>query len=48
VSRAATGAGSGAILLWAFLALLSRAAAELPPLQLTAMAFAVRQWIGLD
>jgi hypothetical protein len=47
VSRAATGAGSGAILLWAFLALLSRAAAELPPLQLTAMAFAVSGGSGL-
>ena len=47
MSRAATFAGSGAILLWAFLALLSRAAAELPPLQLTAMAFVVSGGGGL-
>ena len=46
-SPGATWAGSGAILLWAFLALLSRAAAELPPLQLTAMAFAVSGAAGL-
>jgi drug/metabolite transporter (DMT)-like permease len=44
---AATLAGSGAILLWAFLALLSRAAAHVPPLQLTAMAFAVSGTFGL-
>ncbi|MBY0336189.1 MAG: DMT family transporter [Acetobacteraceae bacterium] len=37
----ATAAGIGALALWAFLALLSRLAAGLPPLQLTAMAFAV-------
>lgn len=37
----ATSAGVGALALWAFLALLSRLAAGLPPLQLTAMAFAV-------
>ncbi len=40
-------AGCGAIGLWAFLALLSRAAAGLPPLQLTAMAFAVSAALGL-
>ncbi|GAC1347081.1 MAG: EamA family transporter [Acetobacteraceae bacterium] len=45
--RAATLAGSGAIGLWAFLALLSRAAASVPPLQLTAMAFAVSGGLGL-
>ena len=39
--------GSGAIALWALLALLSRAAASLPPLQLTAMAFAVSGLAGL-
>jgi drug/metabolite transporter (DMT)-like permease len=37
----ATLAGIGALVLWAFLALLSRLAAGVPPLQLTAMAFAV-------
>ncbi len=37
----ATAAGIGALALWAFLALLSRLAAGLPPLQLTAMAFGV-------
>ena len=40
-------AGCGAIGLWAFLALLSRAASGLPPLQLTAMAFAVSGALGL-
>jgi drug/metabolite transporter (DMT)-like permease len=43
----ATLAGCGAIALWAFLALLSRAAAAIPPLQLTAMAFAVSGALGL-
>lgn len=37
----ATIAGSGALLLWAFLALLARIAAGVPPLQLTALGFAV-------
>jgi drug/metabolite transporter (DMT)-like permease len=37
----ATLAGSLALLLWAFLALLARMASGLPPLQLTALAFAV-------
>ena len=37
----ATIAGSGALLLWAFLALLARVAAGVPPLQLTALGFAV-------
>lgn len=36
----ATLAGCGALLLWAFLALLARLAAGVPPLQLTALAFA--------
>jgi drug/metabolite transporter (DMT)-like permease len=40
VSRA-TLAGCGALALWAFLALLARLAAGVPPLQLTALAFAV-------
>ena len=45
--RAATVAGCGAIGLWAFLALLSRAASALPALQLTAMSFAVSGGLGL-
>lgn len=45
--RAATFAGCGAIALWATLGLLSRAAASLPPLQLTAMAFCVSAVLGL-
>ncbi len=40
-------AGCGAILLWSFLALLSRAAADIPPLQVTSMAFAVSALFGL-
>ncbi len=44
---AATLAGCGAIALWAVLALLSRLAADIPPLQLTAMAFAVSAALGL-
>ncbi|UPY39427.1 DMT family transporter [Sediminicoccus sp. KRV36] len=40
-------AGLGALLLWAFLALLSTLAQGLPPLQLTAMSFAVAAAIGL-
>jgi drug/metabolite transporter (DMT)-like permease len=43
----ATIAGCGALALWAFLALLSRLAAGLPPLQLTAMGFAVGGLVGL-
>lgn len=43
----ATLAGVGAIGLWSVLALLSRAAADLPPLQLTAMSFAVSAAAGL-
>lgn len=42
----ATLAGCGAIGLWAFLALLSRAAAGVPPLQLTATSFAVSTVLG--
>ena len=45
--RGATLAGSGAIGLWAVLALLSRAASGVPPLQLTAMSFAVSGGLGL-
>ena len=40
-------AGAGAIGLWAFLALLSRAAASIPPLQLVAMSFGVSAVLGL-
>ena len=40
-------AGGGAIALWATLALLARAASKIPPLQLTAMAFAVSALLGL-
>ncbi len=43
----ATLAGIGAIALWAFLALLSRGASGIPPLQLTAMAFTVSAALGL-
>jgi drug/metabolite transporter (DMT)-like permease len=43
----ATLAGCGALLLWAFLALLSQIAAGIPPLQLTAMGFAVGGTVGL-
>ena len=43
----ATLAGCGAIALWSTLGLLSRAAAAIPPLQLTAMAFAVSAALGL-
>ena len=45
--RPATLAGGGAIVLWAFLGLLSRAAAAIPPLQLTAMSFCVAAVLGL-
>ena len=45
--RPATLAGAGAIVLWAFLGLLSRAAAAIPPLQLTAMSFGVAAVLGL-
>lgn len=44
--RPATLAGCGAIALWAFLGLLSRAAAAIPPLQLTAMSFGVAAVLG--
>jgi len=43
----ATLLGVGALLLWAFLALLSKLAAGLPPLQLTAMSFAVAALVGM-
>ncbi len=45
--NAATLAGAGAIALWAFLGLLARAAGALPPLQLTAMSFAVAAVFGI-
>ncbi|MBC7433642.1 MAG: DMT family transporter [Rubritepida sp.] len=44
---AGTLAGCGALVLWAFLAVLARGAAGLPPLQLTAMAFVVAGVGGL-
>jgi drug/metabolite transporter (DMT)-like permease len=43
----ATLAGIGALALWAFLAPLSRLAAGVPPLQVTAMAFAVAALVSL-
>ncbi|WP_347265499.1 aromatic amino acid exporter YddG [Roseococcus pinisoli] len=43
----ATLAGVGALVLWAFLALFSRLAAGIPPLQLTAMSFCVAGVLGL-
>ncbi len=44
---AATLYGCGALALWAFLAVLARGAAGLPPLQLTAMGFAVAGVLGV-
>jgi len=44
--RAATLAGCGAIGLWSFLALLSRTAAGVPPLQVTAISFAISAALG--
>lgn len=43
----ATLAGGGAVLLWAFLALLSRAASGIPPFQLVATTFAISAIAGL-
>ena len=43
----ATLAGVGALALWAFLGVLTRLAAGLPPLQLTAMGFAVAAALSL-
>lgn len=43
----ALSAGIGALVLWAFLALIATRAAGLPPLQLTAMSFAVAAALGL-
>jgi drug/metabolite transporter (DMT)-like permease len=43
----ATLAGCGALLLWAFLALLARLAAGLPPLQITALGFAAGGLLAL-
>jgi drug/metabolite transporter (DMT)-like permease len=45
--RSATLAGCGALALWAFLALLARIAAGIPPLQITAMGFAIGGAVGL-
>ncbi|MCI0754520.1 aromatic amino acid exporter YddG [Teichococcus vastitatis] len=46
-TRRANGLGCGAMLLWAFLGLLARLGAGLPPLQLTAMAMTVGGLLGL-
>ena len=43
----ATAAGCAAIALWAFLALLSRGAESVPPLELTALSFTVSATLGL-
>jgi drug/metabolite transporter (DMT)-like permease len=43
----ATLAGCGALALWAFLAVLARGAVGIPPLQLTAMGFAVAGVLGV-
>ncbi len=45
--NAATLAGCGALALWAFLAVLARGAAGIPPLQLTAMGFTVAGVLGV-
>lgn len=45
--NAATWAGIGALALWAFLGVLTRLAAGLPPLQVTALAFAVAAALSL-
>lgn len=45
--NSATLAGCGALALWAFLAVLARMAAGVPPLQLTALGFAVGGALGL-
>jgi drug/metabolite transporter (DMT)-like permease len=45
--RAATLAGCGAIALWSLLALLTRAASGMPPLELTAFSFSVSAVLGL-
>ena len=45
--KGATLAGCGAIGLWAFLAVLSRMAGALPPLELTALSFAVSGGLGV-
>lgn len=43
----ATFAGVGAIAIWSLLAVLSRGAASIPPLQITAMSFAVSAVLGI-
>ena len=47
VPRLATLAGAGAILIWATLALLTRMAATVPPLQITTLSFSVSAVLGL-
>lgn len=46
-SRTATLVGSTAVLMWATLALLTKLSGNLPPFQLTAMAFTIAFFIGL-
>lgn len=46
--RLATTAGCGAILIWSSLALLTRLAGTLPPLEITALSFAVSALLGLS
>jgi drug/metabolite transporter (DMT)-like permease len=45
--RLATLAGAGAIALWAFLAVLTRSARAVPPLEITALGFSVSAVLGL-
>jgi len=47
MSKQATLAGIGALILWAFLAVLSRFTAPIPPLQVTALGFAIGGGLGL-
>ena len=46
MTNRATASGAAAILLWSLLALLSRAAASIPPFQLAAMSFAISGGLG--
>ena len=47
IAQRATLAGIGALVLWAFLAVLSRFTAPLPPLQVTALGFAIGGGLAL-
>ena len=46
--RSATLAGAGAILIWSSLALLTRLAGSVPPLEITALSFAISAVLGLS